>query len=127
MTSEIKNYVIDKVEALRTEINIKIDALKEATTIAKTSLDERLSHMNEFRDALKDQTATFINRKEHEILIQSIDIRINEINCEIQSLKESKARLEGKADQSSVNTSLIIAIIGIVISVSGLVLHFIGG
>ena len=82
----------------------------KSTDLATSLLDKRLDTMNEFRQALKDQQATFVSRSEFEILHQRIieDIRI---------LREAKATTEGKASMASVYISYLIALIALAISI----------
>jgi len=132
----LKTYVDTKLTNQQSEFNIKISSLEKATTIAAQSMEKRLEGMNEFRDALRDQTANllprmeydlnqkrteedisllrakeaiFLNRTEHEILH-------NKLLDDIRDLRESRAYLDGKASQTSVIISTIIAIVSIIVS-----------
>ncbi len=104
-----------EVVTMRDYIDTKIEALEKATTLAKETMERRLEGMNEFRDALKDQNTTFITRAEYENLCK-----------EVQELRESRAELSGKADQKSVNTTFIIAILGVVTAFVGILLRLLG-
>lgn len=59
---------IDALEKMATEreerTKERFEAIAQATTIARASMEHRLAGMNEFRDALKDQTAAFVTRQE---------------------------------------------------------------
>ena len=92
-------------------VNEKFSALEKAVDLAKNSMEKRLEGMNEFRETLKDQTATFMTRKEMEIIFANI-------NADLRTLQESKAKLEGKADQGMVNVSLTFSILGFIIALS---------
>jgi hypothetical protein len=70
--------------------------------------------MNEFREQMKDQTSTFITKAEHSYVVR-----------DIENLKLSRATLEGKADQKSVNTLHLIAIVSFIISALSLVVTLI--
>ena len=72
-------------------------------------LEKRLESMNEFRLQLKDQAGTFFTKNEHEVYMSSVE-------KDLRVLRESKANLEGKASQSSVNVALIISLLGLGIS-----------
>ena len=130
----LKEYLDSKIHSLHSEINVKIESLKDATTLARTTMDERLARMNEFRDTLRDQNATFVTREEHNALIKSIDDKFFLVTSELNSkldkiednlriLNESKAKLEGKADQSQVNIALIISIVSIMIGIIGFLIR----
>ena len=110
----LKEYFDTKVNHLSEELDFKMTSLKEATTLARNSMDERLARMNEFREALKDQNSTFITKAEFRSFCDRVTI-------ELDDLKLSKAKLEGKAEQSSVNISLILAVIGIALAISSFI------
>ena len=103
----------DRLEGLRELADARMFAIEQATRVAKESMEKRLESMNEFRDTLRDQSRTFITRSEHETLIK-----------EIQSLRESRAELAGKASQSSVHIAWAMGAAGILLSVIGIVEKF---
>jgi hypothetical protein len=88
----------------------KLIALEKGVTMAANSLEKRLDSMNEFRGALKDLSGKMLTRDEFTILHQRIE-------DDVRMLRESRAAMEGKADQSQVNKAMIISIISIIISV----------
>ena len=90
-------------------IQTKFDASEQARELALSAMNIRLASMNEFREQIKDQTANFITKREHDIVLG-----------EIQSLRESRAEMKGKADQGSVNWVMFVATVGIIISIAGL-------
>ena len=100
----------DATNVAKGSVDVRLDALKEATNIAKEGMDERLARMNEFRDALRDQNATFVSKTE----FNAVSERLNE---DIRSLRESRSELKGKAEQSSVNVATFIALISLTIGV----------
>lgn len=69
-------------------------------------MERRLSGMNEFRDALKDQNAQFVRR-------DRFDGSIEKIEADIRALQLSKATLEGKASQTSVYIAYAISLTGL--------------
>ena len=99
--------------------NLKIQSLKEATELARTTLNIRLDSMNEFRGTLKDQSSLMFTRSEHELYKDKVDTWMKEF-------AEWKAKQEGKADQSAVNTALLLAIIGTSIGIISLLLGLFG-
>jgi hypothetical protein len=134
---------IDDVKflGLETQFNIKVAALEKATIVASAAMEKRLEGMNEFRDQLRDQTVTFVTKPEYVQQINRItedikglqenksqligrsehDNMLVKLNDDIRILRESKANLEGKASQSAVNVAMIISIIGIILSIVGIV------
>lgn len=99
--------------SLKEYVELKIDSIDKATTLAKESMELRLNSMNEFRATLKDQAGQFITRNELNIIIERISI-------DIKNLNTAKDIMTGKASQSSVLFSYALAIIGILISVYSL-------
>lgn len=143
----IKEYIDLKVETLEKNVtlsshalDLRLESINAATNIASVALEKRLEGMNEFRNQLKDQALTFMTRSENHILMNKIDDSINllrdqvaatatkkdhEKNAEdIRVLRESKAMLEGKASQTAVNISILIAVIGILLSLVNLASKF---
>ena len=134
-----------KFIAAESQFNIKIAALEKATIVAASSMEKRLEGMNEFRDQLRDQTGTFVTKPEYAQQVirinediklladiksqfvgrQEHDSMLNKLNDDIRILRESKANLEGKASQASVNVAMIIAVIGIILAIVGIVNRFV--
>lgn len=105
----LKEYIESKIESLDKKIEMNLHLNQIALDKAAAQMDERLSRMNEFRDTLRDQAGTFITRTEIELITSKIDVDIRE-------LRESRAKLEGKADQNSVYVAYVFAIIAVIIS-----------
>ena len=82
---------------------------KASSEVSAAMLEKRLESMNEFRLQLKDQAGTFFTRNEHEVYMASVE-------KDLRVLRESKAMLEGKATQTAVNISTVIAIIGVALA-----------
>jgi DNA repair exonuclease SbcCD ATPase subunit len=95
---------------LKEHIESRLQAIEKSIAVADDVMQSRLAGMNEFRDTLRDQATKFITRDEVGILLQPIQNTLEE-------LKESKARLAGKAEQSQVNIALIMGSIGLVMAV----------
>ena len=45
-------------------IDIRYEAIQDATELARKAMEKRLDGMNEFRDTLKDQAGKFVTRSE---------------------------------------------------------------
>jgi hypothetical protein len=106
----LKEYFEDKIDELEKGMALRIQSLEKATDLAKAGMDERLARMNEFRDALKDQSNTFLTRQE-------AAIRMDRIDEDIRSLRESRSELFGKASQNQLNVALLIGVAGLVLSI----------
>ena len=101
------NGVEDKLE-----LNLKLNQI--ALDKASTELNTRLENMNQFRAQMNRQESTYLTKENYESRHQTL---INDIN----SLKETRAELKGRASQQSVYIAYIIAIIGIVLSMYDIV------
>jgi hypothetical protein len=98
--------------------NFRLEAVEKATRLAAASLDKRLDGMNEIREQLNQQADSFLPRSEY-------SFGHTRIEQDIRELRESKAKLEGKADQSSVNLALLVGIMGLLCSIVSIVISFI--
>jgi len=104
---------------LRDYIDTRLRAIEQSTDLTREGLERRLEAMNEIRNALKDQNQTFMTRAEYKPAH-------DRIVADIQSLRESRALLEGKASQGALNTTLAISIISLIIGLVSLVMRFLG-
>src|SRR3990167_6884014 len=103
--------------SLKEYFEAKLDNIEKSTSLARQSMDDRLARMNEFRDTLKDQASRFVTRDETYALLSKIDAKID-------ALELSKAMLEGKASQNSVNTALMFSVIGVIVSIVSILIKF---
>ena len=62
----------DKIREKVVRLEERLRASDKALEIARESMTERLKGMNEFRNQLKDQAATFISRTEFESKIETL-------------------------------------------------------
>ena len=114
----MRDYVDTKITGLTGLFETKIMANEKAVELASRTLSARLDLMNEFRMQLRDQSSTFFPRSEHEIYIKAVD-------KDIRELRESKAELAGKASEKSVAFTMIVAMIGIILSFAALMHSFV--
>ena len=106
----LKESVVSELKAQREYTDLKFHASHTALEKAEGQMNERLAKMNEFRDVLKDQASTFVTKNE-------IDFKMEQIKKELESLKLTRANLEGKASQSSVMIAYIISVIGLCLAI----------
>lgn len=108
-------------------LNQRIDTIDTATTLAAVQMEKRLEGMNEFRAALKDQVAQYVTRAEYDADKKAGSAatmeREERTDADIRMLRESKATLEGKASQKSVTVVLAISIVGVILSVIGILIR----
>ena len=125
-TVPLKEYLLTELGSIKVRIdymetvqNERKEASDKALAIATEMTNSKLEHLNNNYAYIKEQGAlkldTILYHSEHEALKNDVEL-----------LKQSKARLEGKADQSSVERVSLIAAIGIILSVMGIILGFFG-
>jgi hypothetical protein len=112
----LKDYFDLRINELKGYIDIKFGNIEKANSLAQDNLNARLETMNEFRNSMKDQASTYITRTEYNLLIGKYD-------SDIRLLREANAENKGKASQQSVNYAYLIAFIGIVIGVVGIIMN----
>ena len=140
--TRLKEQMDTKLIGYREYIESRLTSLENATAIVAANIETRFQNVNEFRGQLKDQSATFITRAEHEALIKKFDddiknlrdanfIRrpeyeaaLSKVEDDVKILRESKANLEGKASQQSVYGAYAISVLGIILTIYGLIREF---
>ena len=128
---------------LRDYVDSRLAAMEKATTVAYTSMNERLATMNEFRQSMQDMRGETVSRAEFnqmrerltlyancaeldalrdrvEQMRQVRESQIKVLEDEIQSLSEFRAELRGKASTQSVMWAYAISAIGILFSIISL-------
>jgi hypothetical protein len=103
---------------LKEAFNEKFKAQDKALGLATKILEKRLENMNEFRQALTDQAASFITREiyesRHDILQRQVD-----------DLRLKGAELDGKASQKSLQATNVMAMIALIMSVAAFVIEYV--
>ena len=108
-TREQRNDFNHTVVSLRDCVDLRFDQAQIAIDKAEAGIFVRLQSMNQFREALSEQSSHYITRIEHDALIQKFD-------ADIRVLREAKATAEGKASQNSVYIGYALSAIGIPLS-----------
>jgi len=131
---------LDESRAVNITVTAAISALKEAGAVERESINKRLDGMNEFREALKDQTAQYITRTEHEIrhvqldkdmeALKSIasshitreeyDTKHTSLEKDIKSLEISRAEINAKASLTSLYVAYGLTVVSIIIALVSL-------
>jgi hypothetical protein len=103
--------------SLRDYIDTRFNSLDKATEVAFCALDKQLVNIS---------SQAYITKKD-------FDIQMDKLDEDIRMLRESRALLEGKANQDDVNKvrgtadlARLMAIIGLLIAAISLVLRFLG-
>jgi len=139
-------HITELVKTSHSYTDIKFAAIEKAVILANAANEKRLDSVNEFRSQLDDQAKTFITRSELNAMLSGItsDIKIlrdsshtfigrqehdnmlTRIDANIAELQKSKAFLEGKASQSSVNIAMLMSAMGLLTAILSLLLRFAG-
>jgi len=110
-------YFQREITNIKELFNTKIKGIDREKAAALLAMEKRLEGMNEFRDQLRDQASRFITRDE-------MTSKFDALTKEVDELRLSKATLEGKANQSSVNLSLLIAVLGLILAAAGIFMKY---
>ena len=109
----------------------RFKAMDKAISIASIAQEQRWVSANEFRASLNDMAARGITRPEFDALRERmarlIDRGEHDALCaQVAALNESRARLEGKASQASVNVAYVLSALSLLIGMVGIVLRLAG-
>ena len=97
----------------RDYVDTRLSALERAGELERKNLEHRLDSMNAIRDQLRDQADSFVTNVEHDAVCD----RLERIDRDIRELRESRAELAGKASQTSVLISYILAIVSLIMAI----------
>jgi len=84
---EFEKRIDIQFKAQEKSINAALTATDKALTKAETAIEKRLEGMNEFRNALSDQTKHFVTRAELEKVESNIDLRLDNIAQDVDEIK----------------------------------------
>jgi len=109
----LRDHFDTVITDLRDLINAKLNAIEKSTILAADVLNSRLAGMNEFREALKAQSQTFVTRSELEAMKAGFD-------KDIRILMTFMSEQKGKASQSSVTITMAISVGALLLSLAKL-------
>jgi len=90
-----------RVEELDKRLSMRFDLVDRSITVALSAMERRLDTMNEFRSSLRDQAASFADRKE-------LDLRL-------KPLEEFRANTQGRMQTTVWIVGMVFVIIQIVL------------
>lgn len=67
--------ICNKILRIEKSIEQRFEENKERINLAREQMERRLEGMNEFRAQLTEQTRTFVNRKELDLIVQKLETR----------------------------------------------------
>jgi cytochrome c-type biogenesis protein CcmH/NrfG len=114
----LEKYVDQRCDALGTQHDHDISAVKEQAEQSRLALEHRLDGMNEFREQLRDQAARLVTRELMDGVVDGLRAQDEQQEARLQQLErrvvadEGAGSAEGKrsADRQS-RATLIVAIV----------------
>ena len=114
---------LDKLVSNNFKAHEREHELMEVVRVSdKEALAKHLAWLNEMRGALKDERAErdgMFPRLEHEAYSKSVE-------ADLRVLRESRAEMQGKASQSNLNVTFIIALAGCITAMVDAILRLFG-
>ena len=120
------------VKALEVRLHVELQAIQEKVDIQNDQVDKRMDTLNEFRGALTDREASYFTRQEHLLYDKGVDADLRmlretkadgkNVEADLRILREARAEMQGKASQSNLTVTFVIAIIGDAIALVALLL-----
>jgi hypothetical protein len=104
----LRDYLEASIQNLERYVESRLVSSDKAVTIALQTLNERLAGMNEFRDALKDQVATFANKGE-------VAASKAEVERRLSVIENARSRDDGKAAVYGGIAGLVSSILGAIV------------
>ena len=102
--------------SIKDYIDARLEAVARGVDKAEATLAVRLTHMNEFREQLKDQSNRFITREE-------VCVILRPITEDIRELRDFVATHRGRASQSSVIYLGALSLCGFLLALLGIYLR----
>ena len=96
----LKEYLDQRLDDFRIQVLDRFRLADDAVAKAERTMNERLNSMNEFRDALRDQSNRMATRSE-----------VEKIDEAVRDLQRAKANLDGRLLVLSGSLSLTISIV----------------
>jgi hypothetical protein len=128
-----KEAVTAAIIAQKLAVDSAFVSSQEAIRKSEVAIDKHFDSVNEFRKTLSDQTKSFITFADHESLRREFLALADRNTKDIKELQLTGATLAGKASQSDVSriasqslTSILLASIGLIISLITVILRLTG-
>lgn len=118
----IKEFFDARFNELKNYMDVKFSAMEKSTCLAQDNLNTRLESMNEFRNSLKDQTAHYVTRAEHNSLAIKYELEVKNLQKSIDENKLYISEQKGKASVQSVYMAYVFAVVGMIIGIIGLLI-----
>ena len=109
-----------RIKALEDRVTMQFQLTQLAVNKAESQMNARLEGMNEFRASINDRTANYPTRTE-------LNLMVDKLNIEMQSLQNSRSEMTGKASEKSVQKVNALAILGLIAGVGSVIIRFLMG
>jgi hypothetical protein len=109
-----------RIKALEDKVTMQFQLTQLAVNKAELQMNARLEGMNEFRASINDRTANYPTRTE-------LNLIVDKLNIELQSLQNSRSEMTGKASEKSVQKVNALAILGLIAGVGSVIIRFLMG
>lgn len=119
-----KEYIDDKVETSINNLREVFEKDHKKFCYAIGELEKRAKSTEKVIEDKLLAAASDLDRR-LEILNISYKTKVERYDEDVRELREAKAKMEGKADQKSLNIALMIALSGLLLGVFNVSLHFI--
>jgi len=99
-----------RFDAQSDAINAALQSAEKAVTKAEVAAERRFDSVNEFRDTLRDQATTFVNRAE----LAALNARLSDLAARVD-------RNEGQSSGTNATVGYFIAAGGVIIAIAAIV------
>lgn len=106
----LRELIERELAHLKEQTSLHFQVLEAAHEKSGEVLNERLSRMNEFREAMKDQAATFVTKTE-------LNLRLESIENELQRARNHRSEAKGMASATMIYGSGLTALVAIALSI----------
>jgi hypothetical protein len=112
--------------AVKEATNNALVAVREATSKAEEAMNRRLEGMNEFREQLKDQAASFVSRTEMcaaiDVVANAGDVHHKAVDTRVDHLEQVVDTTAGKGQGLSMGWKGLIGSLGLIITILTIVI-----
>jgi hypothetical protein len=115
----LRDYLEVKLESMSHKMDDQAKYIEQhfklnelAITKAEDAMINKLESMNEWRGQSKDREASFASKE-----------TVAGIEKNVKQLELSEAKIAGKADQTELTTTKIIAVVGILLGLAGILIN----
>lgn len=116
----LEKYIDAQYSALSERITLLGDSIEKASNLQRQTLEARLSLLNEYKQMADARDQTFITKVQFSEVIARLEVCIDNLEKNVDSLQITRALVEGKASQSQVMIVTAISIVGLLIGLAGI-------